>query len=94
MTSLSCAGPMLVDDFNVKAQRKHLVQETVPMNWRAVADSNQHLCGQEVVDQFHDFIKRMGNGFHLSLPHQDTFRNEGAAGPRTGVNPNHEHIGR
>ena len=84
---------MFVDDLNMKAQRKHLIQETVPVNGRAVTDSNQHLHGQEMVDQFYDFIKRLSDRFHLSLSHQDALGNKGAAGSRARVNTNHEHIG-
>ena len=85
---------MFVDDLDMKAQGKHLIQETVPVNGRAVTDSNQHLRGQEMVNQFHDFIKRLVNRFHLSLSHQDALGNKGAAGPGAGVDTNHEHIGR
>ena len=84
---------MFVDDLDMKAQRKHLIQETVPMNGGTVTDSNQHLRRQEMVDQFHDFIKRLADRFHLSLSHQDALGNKGAAGSRAWVDTNHEHIG-
>lgn len=84
---------MFVDDLNMKAQGKHLIQETIPVNGRAVTDSNQHLYGQEMVDQFDDFIKRLGDRFHLSLTHQDALGNKGAAGSGARVYTNHEHIG-
>ncbi len=84
---------MFVDDLSMKAQGKHLIQKTVPVDGRAVTDSNQHLHGQEMVDQFYDFIKRLGDRFHLSFSHEDALGNKGAAGPGARVNTNHEHIG-
>ena len=58
-----------------------------------MTDSDQHLPGQQVIDELDDFVECLVDGFHLALPHQDALGNKGAAGTRPRVDANHQHLG-